>query len=92
MATQITPKPAPRIAVWTDESFQANDGTFTVVACEANQPGYWPISPGWTSLETAQQWATSINEAAGCTEAQALEIRASSMAAHTTHDQRERTR
>jgi hypothetical protein len=61
---------------------QESDGTFKVVACEEESPGYWTLSPGWPTLAAARDYATEVNQRQGLSPADALEIRSSSMAAH----------
>ncbi len=71
---------APRIACYTDESYETPDGRFKVISFREDEAGYWTVND-WPTLPDAQAYAAELNERLSNDPLTVLDIYASSMRA-----------
>lgn len=70
----------PRIACYTDESYETRDGRFKVISFRENEAGYWAVND-WPTFAAAEGYAAELNERLGNDPLTVLDIYASSMCA-----------
>lgn len=71
---------SPRIACYTDESYETPDGRFQVISFREDEAGFWTVND-WPTLSAAEAYAAGVNERLGHDPLTVLDIYASSMRA-----------